>query len=121
MRSAFRFSQFHYRFYTVGLVAFTLSQVLLTYQGFRLPGWLRFTQSAAGAFVTELLALLCFLAFAYFSYRQIQVIEGVSRGSVDLARWIFRGLGGLAVLLFLAVQLTPVDIWMRLTALCASG
>jgi hypothetical protein len=114
-------SQFHFRFHAIGLAAFILSQLLLTYQDARWPGWLRFTQSAAGAFATELLALLCFLAFAYVSYRQIQVIEGVSRGSVKLAKWTFSGLAGIAAALFLAVQLIPFDIWMRLTALCTSG
>jgi hypothetical protein len=121
MRSVFRFSHFPFRFYAIGLAAFILSQLLLTYQGLRLPGWLRFTQSGAGTFATELLALLCFLAFAYFSYRQVQVIEGVSRGSVALAKWAFTGLAGLAAALFLAVQLIPFDIWMRLEAFCTSG
>lgn len=30
MRSAFRFSQFPFRFYAIGLAAFILSQLLLT-------------------------------------------------------------------------------------------
>ncbi|MBW8726963.1 MAG: hypothetical protein JF625_17685 [Inquilinus limosus] len=121
MRSAFRFDQFPFRFYAIGIAALILSQLLLKYQDLRLPGWLRFTQSATGAFATELLALLCFLAFAYFSHRQIRTIEGVSRGSVVLAKWMFCGLAGLAAALFLAVQLIPFDVWIRLTALCTSG
>lgn len=121
MRSAFRFSHFPFRFYAIGIAALILSQALLKYQDLRLPGWLRFTQSATGAFATELLALLCFLAFAYFSYRQIRAIEGVSRGSITLAKWTFSGIAGIAMLMFLAVQLIPLDVWMRLTALCTSG
>lgn len=121
MRSAFRFSHFPFRFYAIGIAALILSQAFLKYQDLRLPGWLRFTQSATGTFATELLALLCFLAFAYFSYRQIRTMEGVSRGSVALAKWIFSGLAGIAVALFLAVQLIPFDIWLRLTAFCTSG
>lgn len=121
MRSAFRFSQFPFRFYVIGIAALILSQALLKIQDLSLPGWLHFTQSATGTFATEMLALLCFLAFAYFSYRQIRTIEGVSRGSITLAKWIFSGLAGIAAALFLAVQLVPFDIWMRLTAFCTSG
>ena len=121
MRIALRFSPFHVRFYLGGLTAFILSQLFLRYQDLELPGWLRFTQSATGAFATRLLALLCFLGFAYLLYRQVRATEGVSARSVTLVTWALSGMAGIAVLLFVAFQLFPFEILMLATALCTSG
>jgi hypothetical protein len=102
--------------FVLGLIIFVAIQWFSSnYEDLNLPEWLQFIKTAYGSLVIFVISSSSFLILMYYNYRETRSIEGMSRRSKNIHKWLFYVVAGIIILGI------PLEIVIFISKLHASG